>query len=152
MTKVRSLFWLGVVGVAAVVGLSMLGGELPGYQPTPRQHTPPHRYAVETTRYRVIRLRADWPATYTPKRIMYGMGAARVTLLDAQLSAGKEYWQIDMAYDSLKTYVLEVYQMQPTTKATSCMIQIIDPQGFGFADSDVIHGAGTARCWVNTAA
>jgi hypothetical protein len=151
VTKVKSLFWLGVVGVVAVLGVQMLGDDLPSFRAAPRNHTPPHTYAVDDRRPRVIRLRADWDIPHTPARIMYDAGGDRVTLYDYQLGGGDGYWQIEMAYDPHKTYVLEVYQFKAESKATSCLMKVIDPGGFGFDDADVAHGIGTARCWVNVA-
>lgn len=151
MTKIKNLFWLGVLGVVAVVGVSMLGGELPSFRAAPRNHTPPHVYAVDDKRPRVVRIRVDWSVPDTPARIMYRAGSEDVLLYDHELPAQMGYFQREFAYDPGKTYVVEAYQVKQGAKATSCMVRVIDPGGFGFEDSDVVHGNGTARCWVNAA-
>lgn len=149
MTKIKSLFWLGVIGAVAVLGVSMLGDDLPSFRAAPRNHTPPHVYAVDDKRPRVIRLRIDYAQPDFPTRAFYSVSGAQVALLASDFVAGS--WQRDLTYDPSKTYMVEAYQRNPQAKATSCLIKVIDPGGFGFDDSEAIQGSGTARCWVNPA-
>jgi hypothetical protein len=153
VTKVRNLLGLTVAGVLLVgLAMVMLDDSVPSYQAAPRNHTPPHGYAVlDRKRPRVVRMRSDWSIPYTPVRIMYRAGADDVLLYDHQLNANAGSWAIEVPYDPTKTYVVEVHQVKPDAKATSCSVRIVEPEGFGFEDADVVHGSGTARCWVNAA-
>lgn len=150
MTRLKTkLYLLVALAVAGAAVMASVDG-LPSYRPAPRSHTPPHTWAIDKHRDRVVRMRADWQSGWPPVRVVYQISNSVPVVLAGDHIAGSPFWQIEMAYDPSQTYMVEVFQANKGT--ASCMIKVIDPASFGFEDNDVVHGPGAAHCWVNRAA